>query len=124
MELKVYISGKVTGEPDLPCFVKFEKMEQRLHKLGIRTVINPRKLGISVHWSWDDAMAVCMAVLKNNANCIVMLEDWKTSNGAKDEYEFASKHNYLIIHEHELEDILTKARAEFKWLDTSHYEFP
>ena len=124
MELKVYISGKVTGEPDLPCFVKFEEMEKRIRKFGIRTIINPRKLGISAHWSWEDAMVVCMTVLKNNANCIVMLNDWKDSNGAKDEYNHAVKHNYLIIHEHELDDILTKARAEFKWLDTSHYEFP
>ena len=124
MELKVYISGKVTGEPDLPCLIKFEAMENRLRHLGIRTIINPRKLGISAHWSWEDAMMVCMTVLKNNANTIVMLEDWKNSEGAKEEYNHALKHDYLIVHEHELDDILAKARVQYKWLDTSHYEFP
>lgn len=124
MELKVYISGKVTGEPELQCKFKFDRIEQRIKKHGIRNVINPKNLGFTPSWTWEQCMVNCMNYLQNNANCIVMLSDWTDSDGAKIEYKYALEHDYLIIHEHELDDILTKAKAQYKWLDTSHYEFP
>ena len=124
MELKVYISGKISGEEPVACKLKFLDMEVRLKNMGIPTVINPLHLGIPESWSWKDAMDRCMRVLKENANTIIMLNDWSISKGSKDEYHYALTHDYLIIFEDQVADLLQHAKREKKWIDTSALEFP
>jgi len=124
MELKVYISGKISGEEPVACKLKFLDMHVRLRSMGVPTVINPFHLGIPETWPWKDAMNLCMDVLKEKANTIVMLNDWTTSNGAKDEYDYARNHDYLIIFEHQVPDLWKLVKREKTWIDTSALEFP
>lgn len=137
MELKVYISGKITGENYVSCKVKFLAMQVRLLAMNVHTVINPMNLGITEKWSWDEAMERCMRVLKENANAIVMLDDYADNKGALRELEYARDKKYLIVFEHEVDDIFTLARERYKlvntpppdiqnhtWKDTSDIEFP
>lgn len=124
MELKIYISGKITGEETETCKRKFAAMDSKLKKMGVRTVINPMNIGIPVSWTWEEAMDLCMRILKEKANTIVMLNDWSTSKGAKEEYEYAAKHDYHIFYEDEADDIIELITKPGKWIDTSTYEFP
>lgn len=124
MELKVYISGKITGEDPLECKIKFLSMETRLKNLGVPVVINPKNMGIPDSWSWDKAMELCMTVLRDKANCVVLLDDWMSSRGSKDEYKYAAEHEYIIIFEHEVDQIMEIAKMQHKWIDTSDIEFP
>jgi hypothetical protein len=123
MELKIYIAGKVTGEDTVACKRKFAAMEEKLKLMGCSTVINPMNLGIPVSWSWDEAGALCLKVLEEKANAIIMLNDWLDSKGAKDEYKHAADHDYQIFFEDDVEGIALLL-PEAKWIDTSAMEFP
>lgn len=122
MELKVYISGKITGEDPVACKLKFLNMQVRLLTMGVHTVINPKNIGITDSWTWKEAMERCMRVLRENANTIVMLDDWCNSKGSMEEYDYALNHNYLIVMEHEVDQLFKLAKTKFKWFDTSNIE--
>ena len=81
MKKKVFISGKISGEPILDCFNKFEKAEKELLGKDFE-VVNPLKIkGMTFGIEWIDAMWLCADEL---ATCthIYMLSDWKNSKGA------------------------------------------
>jgi hypothetical protein len=119
MELKVYISGKITGEDPVACKVKFLAMEVRLKGMGIHTVINPKNIGIPDSWPWAQAMERCLRVLKEDANTIVMLNDWLDSKGAMEEYNYAKAHDYLIVFEQDIDHLFELAKVKYKSLNTS-----
>ena len=124
MELSVYISGKITGEEHEACKKKFASMEAKLKKLGVDTVINPMNMGIPETWTWSDAMELCMKVLKEKANSIIMLNDWISSNGAMKEYYHARNYGYRIFMEDDTEELVKVIAHSGKWIDTSHLEIP
>lgn len=124
MELSIYISGKITGEETEKCKNKFAAVEAKLKKLGVDTVINPMAMGIPISWTWDEAMELCMKVLKTKANTILMLNDWVTSEGAMKEFSYARNHNYRIFFEDDTEEIVSLLKHSGVWADTSDYEFP
>jgi hypothetical protein len=129
MELRLYISGRVTGEDLESCRNKFAAAELKLRNLGVKIIINPMKLGIPERWKWQDAMDVCMKVLEEKANSIFLLNDWVKSQGAKEEHDFARKNHYEIFNEDDTEEIvryleLPHKKEGVKWIDTSEHEFP
>lgn len=85
---KIYIAGKVTGEPYQECREKFAMAEFRLRRKGYET-INPLRLAPQ-DANWQDAMKKCVREL---AICdeIFMLKDWKNSRGAKVEHYIAEQ---------------------------------
>ena len=124
MDLKIYISGKITGEETEACKLKFATAEKMLKTLGVLTVINPMNLGIPISWEWDEAMALCMKVLKEKATSVFQLRDWIESEGAMREYYYAHNHNYRIFNEDDIEEIKMLLAHSGNWPDTSRYEFP
>lgn len=124
MQLNIYISGKISGEDPETCKAKFAAMETRLKNLGVDTVINPMNLGIPFTWPWEKAMELCMKVLKDKANTILMLNDWSSSEGAMVELNYARNHCYRIFTEDEADDIVFLVKHSGKWINTSGYEFP
>ncbi len=124
MELKMYISGKITGLDPEACKLKFSAVETKLKKLGVHTVINPMNIGIPVSWTWDEAMDLCMKILKEKATSIIMLNDWVDSEGAMKEYYYARNHGYRIFDEDDTEAIVKLVAHSGQWPDTSRYEFP
>ncbi len=98
---KVFISGKITGEPIRKCVDKFSLAYSVLWmKESISTeIINPLILkGIHFGISHKEAMKICRAELKTCTH-IYMLKDWKESKGAKDEHQFAVDNGIEIIYE-------------------------
>lgn len=80
---KVYIAGKITGDPDYR--VKFKALERELQTDG-HAVMNPAVM--SDGFLYEEYMHVCMAML---AVCevIFLMPDWKESPGAQREELFA-----------------------------------
>lgn len=80
--MKVYIAGKVTGETPYAVMVKFGRAETRLRAMGFEPV-NPvtlcREAGAT---EWIECMELCTAELKK-CGAVLLLDDWRESNGAR-----------------------------------------
>ena len=93
---KIYIAGKVSGEPGGQVFIKFMAAEQRLKMQGW-VCVNPIRFCGS-EWPWLDCMRVCITHLME-CDAIYMLKDWKHSRGALLEHFIALKLGMRIIKE-------------------------
>ena len=83
---KIYISGKITGDPEY--YSKFLVEEIRLRELGYGPV-NPAEL-VPDGTPWDTAMR---KVLKAMLDCdgVSLLPDWGDSKGARIEWRLAAE---------------------------------
>ena len=104
---KVFISGKITGEPIDECFYKFDESgsEAWLCVVGLEKedqiikTVNPLWLkGIHFGISHKEAMEICLEALKDCSH-IYMLKDWKESKGAMMEHQFALDNGIKIIYQ-------------------------
>ena len=73
---KIYISGKITGDPNYR--EKFAKAEEEVKAKGYM-VMNPAILPEG--FSWVDYMEISFAMMKA-CDAIYLLEDWEDSAGA------------------------------------------
>ena len=97
MAKKIYLSGKISGDPDFK--EKFALKEKELTETG-HLVFNP-----ALHpdmFTWEQFMELDLKAL-GNCDAIYLLEDWKDSRGAKIEYDEAVKLGKEIIFENKLE---------------------
>lgn len=120
--MKIYIAGKITGEPVYDCFKKFEIAQRAISQFrfnfryehgviidflrenvtdptAVAGIINPLQLnGIYFGINNVDAMRIC---LKELSKCDVayFLNDWQDSEGAKTEHDFCIKNNVKIIYQ-------------------------
>lgn len=95
--MRIYISGKITGTTDF--MERFAEAERKLKEKGHK-VLNPAHAN---SYMPDDAthkeyMKISFALL-DMADAIYMLEGWKDSKGANQEYGYALAKNYLIFEE-------------------------
>ena|SRR5699024_9435618 len=99
---KVFISGKITGEPIIRCLNKFYSSRREildLLNIDMYNIIIPLHLRkISFCISHERAMYICIKELKTCTH-IYMLKDWKESKGAMIEHEFAKENNIEIIYQ-------------------------
>ena len=84
---KVYIAGKVTGEPRLERAAKFQKAQEHLRSLGFDAV-NPLEVVGSWEVSWKEAMRKCIAAMME-CEIIYLLPCAHNSKGAKLEIRLA-----------------------------------
>ena len=101
--VKVFISGKITGEPIFECSYKFSDACGYIFGLQkedqIIEVVNPLWLeGIYFGISHQEAMKICLEALKDCSH-IFMLKDWKESKGAMMEHQFAMDNGIKIIYQ-------------------------
>ena len=82
----VYVSGPMSGlaENNYPAF---HRAAAELRARGYR-VVNPAELAITDPESWASCMRSCVRAL-TDCDCIVMLEGWQASRGAKIELDLA-----------------------------------
>jgi hypothetical protein len=85
--MRIYIAGKITGDPNYK--EKFDSAEKVVAELG-HSVMNPAWLVAYPDFSYADYIAVS-TTMQLRCNAILMLEDWRESNGAIDEFERAKK---------------------------------
>lgn len=84
---KIYIAGKVTGEPKHSCALKFATAQKELEKQGYE-VVNPIEVVGDFNADWKTAMRKCIKALMD-CDAIYMLPDWHDSKGAKIEHSLA-----------------------------------
>ncbi|NBP84580.1 MAG: DUF4406 domain-containing protein [Mycobacteriaceae bacterium] len=110
--MRVYVSGPMTGQPDLnrPLFARVADAWRRR---GL-DVINPHEIDFPAVWStlrpgsafrhrWRDYMLVDLAVLLT-CRAIVMLPGWEQSPGARLEYQTAQALGLVVFDEQDIDD--------------------
>lgn len=102
---KIYIAGKITGEPISECLWKFYKARSEVRRMEIftsaenATTIEPLELpGIVFGINHNDAMSICFNALKG-CDAIYMLSDWEDSPGAKLEHSQAKDWGLQILYQ-------------------------
>lgn len=91
--MKIYISGKITGLFDYK--EKFDEVESKLKNMG-HTVLNPTILPLGLEY--DEYMNLSYAMI-DCADGVYMLDNWKDSNGAKLEIEYAKRKDKKVFYE-------------------------
>lgn len=97
MTKKIYIAGKVTGEPIAQCTMKFGKAQKEFEAKGYE-VINPLEVVGDFTTTWEVAMKKCIKALVD-CQRVHFLQDWKLSNGAILEHTLATRLQIPITYE-------------------------
>lgn len=83
MENKIYIAGKITGDPNYK--EKFSKMESELLKIPKTVIINPAKLPQGL--TPADYARICFAMI-DSSDIVVFAPNYKKSQGALLEMQY------------------------------------
>ena len=94
--MKVYLSGKITGDVDYR--KKFEAVQNELRVYGY-VVFNPAVLPDG--FEYEDYMDLDLLIL-SRCDAIFLMRDWRNSPGAKREYEEAKRLGLRILTEADL----------------------
>lgn len=87
--MKVYISGKITGTDLTHTRKRFSDVADKLQALG-HEVTNPLCNGLSETDPWEAHIIKDIATLLQ-CKAIYMLQDWQESKGARIEYYIATE---------------------------------
>lgn len=88
MKKKIYIAGKVTGEPKHTTALKFATAKKEIEALGFEA-INPIEVVGDWNAPWELAMRKCIAALME-CDGVVVLPDFGNSKGAMIEHDLAN----------------------------------
>lgn len=96
---KIYISGRITGLPLEVARKRFAECEDRLReKYPDALICNPMKFcKYDERKTWAEYMRLCLAVL-DMCDALVLLPNWRESNGAQVEYHYAHGLNIPVYH--------------------------
>lgn len=95
--MKIYIAGKITGEPRMEMKAKFNHAAEQLSKQGHETFI-PSVLPAYDDVSHADYLHVCFGMI-DICDAIYMLKDWQRSKGARMELQYAADWRKKILYE-------------------------
>lgn len=90
---RVYISGPMTGKPDLN-FPAFHAKAAELRAQGL-DVVNPAEFGEGEGLQWADYMRKDIKALMD-CNAIHMLPEWRASKGARLEHHIAVQLGFAV----------------------------
>lgn len=94
--MKVYIAGRITGVDYDKAVEMFDAAEHIWIARG-DSVINPTCLP-GEGFSHADYMHICLAMI-DVCDAVYFLNNWRQSEGAKQEHEYAVAHGKKIIYE-------------------------
>lgn len=92
---KIYIAGKVTGEPIAECTKKFRLAQKEIESMGFDG-INPFEVVMDFKATWQAAMKKCIKALVD-CDAMVILPCWQDSKGAKIERKLAEDLGITIV---------------------------
>lgn len=98
----VYIAGPMRNRPDYN-MAEFNRIEEKLRRVFHCRVVNPARFGEILLNNYEDdiklnnvAFQIVMSILPI-CNKLYLLDGWQDSKGAREEVEYALKHNITII---------------------------
>ena len=92
---KIYISGKITGQPIDEVISKFQAAEAKIRRFGFEPV-SPLRNGLPFEAEWADQMGEDVKLLLKS-DAIYMMADWRQSEGAMIEYLVARRRRMRIF---------------------------
>jgi hypothetical protein len=92
-QVKVYIAGKITGNPDYK--QQFAEAEKKLREKG-HTTMNPAVLPDG--FEHQEYMKICFSMI-DVCDAVFFLDNWRDSIGANMEIEYAFAQNKGIMFE-------------------------
>ncbi len=97
--MTVYLSGKITGDPDYKA--KFSDAREKLTDMGY-VVFDTAVLPETDEWSRSDYMSVSLKIM---SLCVAacFLPDWKDSSDTREEYNYAVGWGLKILNYDELD---------------------
>lgn len=95
LNMKVYISGKITGLPFEEVEDNFYHAQNRLEEEGFE-VVNPLENGLPREAEWHEHVKADIRLLLE-CDTIYLLENWKESKGARIERDIAVALGYDIV---------------------------
>lgn len=95
--MKIYISGKISGETPESVSEKFSRAVAEVASYGCKPV-NPLDNGLHESAHWNKHMVADIAMLLE-CDGIYMLTDWKKSRGARIERNIAKELGMIICFE-------------------------
>ena len=97
--MKIYISGAITNCPDY--LDRFERAENYLQdEFAEAEIINPALVNSHLPKSTTHEEYMRMSfIMLDMADCIYMLDNWKQSCGASQEYGYALAKDKIILFE-------------------------
>ncbi len=93
--IKVYISGPMTGHPDLN-FPAFHQAEQAISALGLHP-INPARINPDSAMGWTACMRADIKALCD-CDAIALLPGWEYSKGAHLELHIAHRLDLYVVY--------------------------
>jgi DNA-binding transcriptional regulator YdaS (Cro superfamily) len=91
----VYISGPMTGKPDLN-FPSFNAEAARLRNLGLR-VVNPAEIQLPPETSWAGFLRYDIIAMLSHCDTVVVLPGWNRSKGAQLEVYLARQLEMRVV---------------------------
>ena len=116
--MKIYLSGKITGDANYR--QKFGSMEKELLSYGY-VVFNPAILPDG--FEYEDYMDLDLLIL-SRCDAIFLMRDWKNSPGATREYEEAKRLGLRILTEEDLDNFTHNITDECKTIYLGHNVLP
>ena len=89
--MKVYIAGKITGDPNYK--QKFKVKEMKLTHIG-HNVMNPALLPDG--FGYEDYMKICFSMI-DVCDAVHFMPCWEDSEGAKREFQYATSRGKQIF---------------------------
>ncbi|MCM1168816.1 MAG: DUF4406 domain-containing protein [Bacteroides sp.] len=102
-DLRIYISGKVTGMPLESVRGKFAVAKAFLESIGFEAV-NPMESGLPADAPWEQHMVKDFEMLLS-CDAIYMMSDWVESKGASIEHDIAKRLDIKMFFEEEVQSI-------------------
>ena len=95
--MKIYLSGKISGTDLSTTRRRFSEVAEKLQSLGHK-VVNPLCNGLSEHDPWEEHIAKDII---NLIDCegIYMLQGWEDSQGARIEHAIAKEIGLKVMYE-------------------------
>lgn len=93
--LKIYIAGKITGNPDYK--KQFAKAEKHLREKG-HLVLNPAVFPEG--FAPEEYMKICYSMI-DVCEAVCLLPNWTDSKGARMEHTYAKRNKKIVFYEEE-----------------------
>lgn len=94
---KIYIAGKVSGLSIESVLKKFATAQAEIEDLNF-IAVNPIAVVNNWQCDWETAMRLCIKALMD-CDAVVVLDDYKASEGARLELELCKRLGIIIFYE-------------------------